>query len=51
MGRLLCQELAREGYSVTAFDLTFPDTEDEASGVTTVQVGLRVVDNMQTVAV
>ena len=40
VGRLLCQELARQGCSVTAFDLAFPETDHEPpqSGIVNVQV-------------
>ena len=38
LGSKLCRELARRGYSVTAFDLNFLEEELEA-GVTHIQVG------------
>ena len=38
VGRLLCEELARQGYLVTAFDLSFQETENELDGITRVSV-------------
>lgn len=38
VGRKLCCELLRNGYSVTAFDLTFPDKE--TPGITKIRVSL-----------
>ena len=42
LGSKLCRELVRNGYSVTAFDLNFPETEDLGkSGITNIQVSTR----------
>lgn len=45
LGSELCRELARKGYSVTAFDLHFLETQDpEQSGITNIHV--RILHNV-----
>ena len=42
LGSKLCRELVIKGYSVTAFDVNFPETEDpEQSGIKNIRVSTR----------
>ena len=44
LGSKLCRELVRNGYSVTAFDLNFFETEDpEQSGIKNIRVSTRLL--------
>ena len=38
VGRLLCQELVQHGYSVTAYDLAFPESANDRSEIISVRV-------------